>query len=226
MPSSGGHISSGVLVENRRLRLAIPNGNLQQATVDLFQRAGYTINISSRSYFPGVDDPEIECLLVRPQEQPRYVHDGIIDVGVTGLDLIREAGVEVTEVLDLAASKLMGFHTRHVLIVPNDSPIREVRDLEGKRIATELVNVTRTYLEERGINALVEYSYGATEVKVGLLADAIMDVTVTGNSIRANNLRIVDTIMTSTPRLIASKQAMEDDWKRAKIEDIVLMLQG
>jgi ATP phosphoribosyltransferase len=212
-------------VEKRRLRLAIPNGNMQQATIDLFAKAGYNIAVSGRSYFPSIDDDEIDCLLVRPQEQPRYVQDGLIDVGFTGLDLIREARAEVTEVLEVV-SRTSGFYTRWVLCVPESSPIRDVRDLEGKRIATELVQVTRDYLEQRGIKALVEYSYGATEVKVPLLADAIMESTITGSSIRANGLRIIETVIESRPRLIASRAALLDDWKRQKIEDLALMLKG
>jgi ATP phosphoribosyltransferase len=212
-------------VEKRTLRLAIPNGNLQQATVDLFAKAGYNIAIASRSYFPAIDDDEIECMLVRPQEQPRYVQDGLIDAGFTGLDLIREARASVIEVLEVQ-SRVNGFFTRWVLCVPNESPVHEVRDLEGKRIATELVNLTAEFLEQRGIHARVEYSYGATEVKVPLLADAIMESTITGNSLRANGLRIVDTVIESRPRLIASPAAFEDEWKRQKIEDIALMLKG
>ncbi len=208
------------------LRLAIPNGNLQQATVDLFCKAGYNMTVQPRSYYPEVDDSDIECMLVRPQEQPRYVQDGLIDAGFCGLDLIREAGADVIEVLDTAGSKVSAFYTRQVLVVPEDSPIRDVKDLEGKRIATELVNVTRAFLEERGVEALVEYSYGATEVKPPLLADAIVDATVTGTSLKANNLRIVETVIESTPRLIASKQSWDDPWKRQKIEDIALMLGG
>jgi ATP phosphoribosyltransferase len=198
---------------------------MQQATVDLFCKAGYNMAISGRSYHPSIDDPEVECMLVRPQEQPRYVQDGLIDAGFTGLDLIREARAAVREVLEVQ-SKTSGFYTRWVLCVPNDSPIREVRDLEGKRIATELVNLTRDFLEARGVQALVEYSYGATEVKVPLLADAIMEATVTGTSLRANGLRIVDTVIESRPRLIASSGAWDDPWKRQKIEDIALMLGG
>ena len=213
-------------MSTRVLRLAIPDGNLQQATVDLFCKAGYNMTVQPRSYYPEVDDSEIECMLVRPQEQPRYVLDGLIDAGFCGLDLIREAGADVIEVLDTAGSKVSAFYTRQVLVVPEDSPIRDVKDLEGKRIATELVNVTRAFLEERGVKALVEYSYGATEVKPPLLADAIVDATVTGTSLKANNLRIVETVIESTPRLIASKQAWDDPWKRQKIEDIALMLGG
>ena len=212
-------------METRKLRLAIPNGNLQKATVDLFNKAGYSMTVRERSYFPTVDDDQIECMLVRPQEQPRYVQDGLIDAGVTGQDLIREAGATVREILEIN-SKTSGFFTRWVLGVPNDSSIRELGDLEGKRIATELPVVTREFLEQRGITARVEYSYGATEVKVPLLADAIMESTITGNSLRANGLRILDIVMESRPRLIASEAAFEDGWKRQKIEDIALMLKG
>jgi ATP phosphoribosyltransferase len=165
-------------------------------------------------------------MLVRPQEQPRYVQDDLIDLGFTGIDLMKEAGVaDVVEVL-VVNSKVSGFFTRWVLCVPNGSSVNEVRDLEGKRIATELTNLTRAFLEARGINARVEYSFGATEVKPGLLADAIVDATETGSSLRANNLRIVDTLVESTPRLIASPQAWDDPWKRQKIEDIALMLRA
>ena len=208
------------------LRLAIPNGNLQQATVDLFGKAGYKMTVRPRSYYPEVDDRDIQCMLVRPQEQPRYVQDGLIDVGFSGLDLIREAGADVVEVLDTAGSKVSAFFTRWVLVVPEPSPIQDVADLEGKRIATELVNVTSAFLEERGVKALVEYSYGATEVKPPLLADAIVDATITGASLKANDLRIVATVIESTPRLIASRAAWADPWKRQKIEDLVLMLTG
>jgi ATP phosphoribosyltransferase len=213
-------------MSERILRLAIPNGNLQQATVDLFCKAGYNMAVQPRSYYPAVDDREIHCMLVRPQEQPRYVQDGLIDMGFSGLDLIREAGADVIEVLDTAGSAISAFCTRWVLVVPGPSPIRDVRDLEGKRIATELVNVTRAFLEGRGVHALVEYSYGATEVKPPLLADAIVDATVTGASLKANDLRIVETVIESTPRFIASREAWDDPWKRHKIEDIVLMLRG
>jgi ATP phosphoribosyltransferase len=213
-------------VEKRKLRLAIPNGNLQQATVDLFCRAGYNMSVAARSYYPTVDDDEIECMLVRPQEQPRYVQDGLIDAGFTGHDLIQEAGADVIEVLDSAGSKVPSFITRWVLCVPEASPVHEVRDLEDKRVATELPNVTRAFLEKRGVRALVEYSYGATEVKPPVLADAIVDATVTGSSLRANGLRIVETVIESTPRFIAGRRAWEDAWKRQKIEDIALMLRG
>jgi ATP phosphoribosyltransferase len=213
-------------VSERILRLAIPNGNLQQATFDLFCKAGYNMTVQPRSYYPAVDDREIQCMLVRPQEQPRYVQDGLIDAGFSGLDLIREAGAEVIEVLDAGSDKISAFSTRWVLVVPEGSSIQDVKDLEGKRIATELVNVTRSFLEDKGVQARVEYSYGATEVKPPLLADAIVDSTVTGTSLKANNLRVVATVIESTPRLIAGQQAMDDPWKRRKIEDLALMLAG
>jgi ATP phosphoribosyltransferase len=213
-------------MSERVLRLAIPNGNLQQATVDLFSQAGYNMSVQPRSYFPTMDDADVSCMLVRPQEQPRYVQDGLIDLGFSGRDLIQEAGADVIEVLDAGSKHVPAFFTRWVLVVPEASPVRDVKDLEGKRIATELVNVTRSFLDERGVKALVEYSYGATEVKPPLLADAIVDSTVTGTSLKANNLRIVATVIESTPRLIASKQAMDDPWKRQKIEDVALMLRG
>ena len=211
-------------MEARKLRLAIPNGSLQQGTVDLFSKAGYNMIVRERSYFPTVDDDEIECMLVRPQEQPRYVQDGIIDAGITGVDWIMETGANVIEVAEMNYSKVSRRPTRWVFVVPNDSPVKTIKDLEGKRIATELTNLTRDYLEKQGVTALVEYSFGATEVKPGLLCDAIVDATETGSSIRANNLRIVDTLVESTPRLIASPQAWEDPWKRQKIEDVALML--
>jgi len=214
------------MTERKSLRLAIPNGNLQQATVELFNKAGYQMKVPDRSYFPTTDDPEIECMLVRPQEQPRYVQDGIIDAGITGHDCILETGAKVIEVTEMVYSKVSRRPTRWVFVVPDESPVRTIQDLEGKRIATELTNLTRAFLESRGINALVEYSFGATEVKPGLLADAIVDATETGSSLRANNLRVIDTLVESTPRLIASPQAWEDPWKRSKIEDIALMLKA
>jgi ATP phosphoribosyltransferase len=225
-PSDARPLKEREMTERKSLRLAIPNGNLQQATVELFNKAGYEMKVPDRSYFPTVDDPEIECMLVRPQEQPRYVQDGIIDAGITGYDCILETGARVIEVAEMVYSKVSRRPTRWVLVVPNESPIQNVRDLEGKRIATELVNLTKRFLEERGITALVEYSYGATEVKPGILADAIVDATETGSSLKANNLRIIETLVESTPRLIASPQAWDDPWKRQKIEDIALMLRA
>jgi ATP phosphoribosyltransferase len=215
----------GVL-EGKKLRLAIPNGSLQQGTVDLFSKAGYNMRVPERSYFPTVDDDEIECMLVRPQEQPRYVQDGLIDCGITGYDWIQETGANVVEVAELVYSKVSRRPTRWVVVVPDESPVQSVRDLEGKRIATELVRLTREYLEKHGVSALVEYSYGATEVKPPLLADAIVDATETGSSLRANGLRIIDTLIVSTPRLVANRDAWADEWKRQKIEDIALMLRA
>lgn len=212
--------------EKKSLRLAIPNGSLQEPTIDLFCRAGYSMRVDGRSYYPTVADAEIECMLVRPQEQPRYVQDGLIDVGITGYDWICETEASVVEVAEMIYSKVTRRPTRWVLVVPENSPVRTVADLDGKRIATELVRLTRLFTEKHGVRALVEYSYGATEVKPPLLADAIVDATETGRSLRANSLRIIDTVIESTPRLIASPHAWEDPWKRQKIEDMSLMLKG
>jgi len=212
--------------EKKALRLAIPNGSLQEPTIDLFCRAGYSMRVDGRSYYPTIADAEIECMLVRPQEQPRYVQDGLIDVGISGYDWICETEAKVVEVAEMIYSKVTRRPTRWVLVVPENSPVRSVADLEGKRIATELVRLTRQFTEKHGVRALVEYSYGATEVKPPLLADAIVDATETGRSLRANSLRIIDTVIESTPRLIASPRAWEDAWKRQKIEDMSLMLKG
>jgi len=208
------------------LRLAIPNGSLQQPTIELFCRAGYDMKVGTRSYYPTIADDEIECMLVRPQEQPRYVQDGLIDVGITGYDWIRETKANVIELAEMVYSKVSKRPTRWVLVVPEGSPVRAVGDLEGKRIATELVRLTQEFLEQRGVHALVEYSYGATEVKPPILADAIVDATETGTSLRANNLRIIETVIESTPRMIASPAAWADKWKRQKIEDMALMIKG
>ena len=213
-------------MEKRKLRLAIPNGSLQQATVDLFVRAGYNMRVEARSYYPTVDDEGIECMLVRPQEQPRYIEAGLIDAGITGQDWIVETNARVIEVLDMLYSKVSRRPTRWVIAVPDASPVRGVRDLEGKRIATELVRMVSEHLEKNGVKALVEYSYGATEVKPPILADAIVDATETGTSLRANGLRIIETVFESTPRFVCSQEAWDDDWKRQKIEDIALMLRG
>jgi ATP phosphoribosyltransferase len=199
---------------------------LQQPTIELFCRAGYDMKVGARSYYPTIADDEIECLLVRPQEQPRYVQDGLIDVGITGYDWIRETQANVIEIAEMVYSKVSRRPTRWVLVAPEASPVRTVGDLEGKRIATELVYLTREFLNQHGVTALVEYSYGATEVKPPLLADAIVDATETGASLRANGLRIIETVIESTPRLIASPSAWADEWKRQKIEDIALMLKG
>jgi ATP phosphoribosyltransferase len=208
------------------LRLGIPAGSLQEATAELFRRAGYKINFSSRSYYPTIDDDEIECLLIRAQEMARYVQDGVLDAGLTGHDWIVENNSDVHEVAELIFSKVSRRPVRWVLAVPEDSPIRSVKDLQGKRIATEAVGLTTRYLQRHGVAAKVEFSWGATEVKPPKLADAIVEVTETGSSLRANNLRIVDEVLQSTTRFIANHQAYADPWKRQKIDDIVLMLRG
>lgn len=208
------------------LQLGIPAGSLQEATAELFQRAGYRITFRSRSYVPLVDDDEIECLLIRAQEMARYVESGILDVGLTGKDWIIETGADVQEVTELVFSKVSRGPVRWVLCVPEKSPVQNVKDLEGKRIATEAVGLTQRYLAKHGVTAKVEFSWGATEVKPPKLADAIVEVTETGNSLRANNLRIVDELLQSTPRLIANKQAYQDPWKKQKIDDIALLLRG
>lgn len=208
------------------LKLGIPAGSLNEATVDLFQRAGYRITSSSRSYFPEIDDDEIECLMVRAQEMARYVEQGVLDAGITGHDWVMETGADVHEVCELIFSKVSRRPARWVLCVPNDAPVRSVKDLEGKRIATEIVNVTRTYLKRHGVHAQVEFSWGATEAKPPRLVDAIVELTETGSSIRANNLRIVDEILQSTPRIIANHDAMADPEKSRKLENIALMLRS
>jgi len=213
-------------MSERMLRLAVPAGSLQEATVSLFRRAGYNLSTTSRSYYPAVDDPEIACTLIRAQEIPRYVQDGLMDAGLTGLDWILENDADVVEVAELAYSKVMRRPVRWVLAVPDGSPIAGPGDLEGKRIATEVVNITKKYLERHGVRALVEFSWGATEAKPPELADAVVELTETGSSLRANKLRVIETLLESTPRFVASRAAWEDPWKRDKIEDISLMLQG
>ena len=211
---------------SRVLKLGIPAGSLQEATRDLFERAGYAISFTSRSYYPAIDDDEIDCMMIRAQEMARYVEQGVLDAGITGHDWVVETGADVRELCELRFSKVSRKPVRWVLCVPNDSAVRTVADLEGKRIATEAVRVTRAYLERHGVSARVEFSWGATEAKPPRLADAIVEVTETGSSIRANNLRIVDEVMTSTPRLIANHAAMDDPWKVAKLDNIALMLRS
>ncbi len=208
------------------LKLGIPAGSLHDATVDLFQRAGYRITASSRSYSPEIDDDEIECLMVRAQEMARYVEQGVLDAGITGHDWVMETGADVHELCELIFSKVSRRPARWVLCVPNDAPVRTVADLEGKRIATEVVNLTRGYLERHGVNAQVEFSWGATEAKPPRLVDAIVELTETGSSIKANNLRIVDEILQSTPRIIANHDAMADPGKSRKLDNIALMLRS
>ena len=208
------------------LKLGLPAGSLQTATSELFGRAGYKITFNSRSYYPSIDDDEIECLLIRAQEMARYVEDGVLDAGLTGHDWIVETGADVHEVAELVFSKVSRRPVRWVLCVPEDSPVQKVEDLEGMRIATEAVGLTTRFLKQHGVAARVEFSWGATEVKPPKLADAIVEVTETGSSLRANNLRIVAEVLQSTTRFIANRSAYADPWKRQKIDDIVLMLQG
>jgi ATP phosphoribosyltransferase len=209
-----------------RLKLGIPKGSLQDATIELFSRAGWKITLGSRSYVPAIDDPEIECLLVRAQEMARYVQSGALDAGITGHDWVVETGAEVDELAELVYAKQRLARVRWVLAVPEDSSIREPRDLEGKTIATEVVQLTRQYLQRFGVNAQVEFSWGATEVKVPQLADAIVEVTETGSSLRANRLRIVDTVLESATVFIMNRSAAVDAWKRQKSENLILMLKG
>ena len=208
------------------LKLGIPKGSLQDATVDLFARAGWKINIGSRSYVPSIDDAEIECLLVRAQEMARYVESGALDAGITGHDWVLETGANVSELAELVYAKQRLARVRWVLAVPEDSPIRGPQDLAGKVIATEIVRITEKYLAGHGVNARVEFSWGATEVKVPQLADAIVEVTETGSSLRANRLRIVDTVLESATVLIMNRAAAANAWKREKAENLTLMLQG
>ncbi len=209
-----------------KLKLGIPKGSLENATIDLFRRAGFNITTSSRSYFPVVDDPEMECMLIRAQEMARYVEDGILDAGLTGLDWVAEVGADVEAVANLIYAKQSFGKVRWVLAVPEASPVQSVKDLEGKIIATELVATTKRYLDSYGVKAKVEFSWGATEVKPPELADAIVEVTETGSSLRANKLRIVETVLESNTQLIANKTAWADDWKRKKLEDLKLLLDG
>jgi ATP phosphoribosyltransferase len=211
---------------NPVLRIGLPSGSLQEATLSLFAKAGFHINTSGRSYKPSVDDPELVIRLLRAQEMSRYVEHGFLDCGLTGADWIEENGSDVESLCELTFSKASSQPTRWVLCVPEDSPIKSVKDLQGKVIATEAVGMTRKFLEKHGVKADVEFSWGATEVKVPDLVDAIVDVTETGSSLRANKLRILETLMTSSPRFIANRKALLDPWKREKIDRIILLLKG
>ncbi len=209
-----------------KLKLGIPKGSLENATIDLFRRAGFNITTSSRSYFPAIDDPEIECMLIRAQEMARYIEDGVLDAGLTGRDWVQESEAKVQTVADLIYAKQSFGKVRWVLAVPENSAFQSVNDLAGKVIATELVAATKRYLAGHGVQAKVEFSWGATEVKPPVLADAIVEVTETGSSLRANKLRIIDTVLESNTQLIANLDSWRDDWKRRKMEDIRLLLQG
>lgn len=209
-----------------KIRLGIPKGSLQDATIALFAAAGFKIYANGRSYYPSTDDPELECMLIRAQEMARYVEHGALDAGLTGLDWVEETGLEVVNVADLIYAKQSRGKVRWVLAVPEDSVVKRAEDLEGKIIATELVEVTKRYFASKGVKVRVDFSWGATEVKPPMLADAIVEVTETGSSLKANRLRIVDTVLESNTQLIANKSAYEDAGKRQKIDNIALMLMG
>jgi len=211
--------------EERTLRLGIPKGSLADSTIDLFARAGFHIQASSRGYYPSVDDPELSCIMFRAQEMSRYVEDGVLDAGLTGYDWIRENNSDVHEVCELAYSKATARPARWVLVVPDESKARSVQDLEGGLVSTEIVNVTREFFKARGVNVRIEFSWGATEVKARLV-DAIVELTETGSSLKANNLRIIDEVLASTTRFIANHEAYRNPWKREKIDSIATLLQG
>lgn len=212
--------------EPGRLRLGLPKGSLQETTARLLTQAGFNLRFPARSYYPEIDDPEVECILIRAQEMARYTEQGVLDAGITGIDWVLENGADVEELADLRAPWPNYRPVRWLLAVKEGSEIASVADLEGRRIATEAVALTRRYLEGHGVEAEIEFSYGATEVKPPILADAIVDVSETGSSIRANNLRVLDTVLESTPRLIANRKAWADGWKRAKLERLMLLLRG
>jgi ATP phosphoribosyltransferase len=215
-------------MSERVLKIGIPSGSLQEATFKLMEKAGYKMRLAPRSYEPDIDDPELTAMMFRAQEIAHYVERGVLDVGITGKDWILESGADVIEVDELLYSKASPRPYRWVIAVPEDSPIRELKDLQGKRIVSELVGATKRYLEEHGVEAEVDYSWGTTEVKAGIpgVADAIVDGTETGNSLRANRLRIVETMFESTTRFIANRQAWEDDWKKLKAQNLLMLLRG
>ena len=212
--------------ETPKLRLGLPKGTLQETTGKLFALAGYRVGFSGRSYYPDIDDPEIECILIRAQEMARYVEQGVMDCGITGHDWVLENRAKVKELADLKAPWPNYRPVRWVLAVKETSPFASVKDLQGKRIATEGVGLTKKYLADHGVKAEVEFSWGATEVKPPILADAIVDITETGHGLRANDLRVLDTVLTTTPRFIANREAYTDEWKRLKMERLVLLLKG
>jgi len=211
----------------RKLKLGIPKGSMEDSTIKWFSKAGYNITISERSYYPRIDDEDIDIMLVRPQDMAYpYVQKGVLDAGLTGEDWIRERNADVVEVAELVYAKQLNRPVRWVLAVKSDSDIRSVKDLRGKTIATELVEVARSYLAKNGVQARVEFSYGATEVKVPHLADAIIEITETGSSLLAHDLRIIDTVMVSTTKLIANKESWQDEWKRNKLQNLAMLLKG
>ena len=211
---------------HNKLRLGIPKGSLQDATIDLFAKAGWKIYANGRSYFPQVDDAEIECMLIRAQEMARYVHSGVLDAGLTGIDWVVESGLKVESACSLVYAKQSRQKVKWVLAVPEDSPWQRAEDLAGKTIATELVEVTKAYFASKNVPVTVEFSWGATEVKPPMLADAIVEVTETGSSLRANRLRILETVMESETHLIVNQTSYADPWKRAKVDTLALMLRG
>ncbi|MDX9995142.1 MAG: ATP phosphoribosyltransferase [Rhodocyclaceae bacterium] len=213
-------------MSDRILRIGIPKGSLQETTQSLFVRAGYNLRISGRSYYPSIDDAEIQCILIRPQEMARYVAQGILDCAITGLDWIQEVGADVAELADLKAPWPNYGTVRWVMAVKEDSPFKDVKDLRGKRIATEAVGMTQRFLAAHGVGASVEFSWGATEVKPPILADAIVDVSETGSSLRANDLRVMHVVLESTPRFIANHDSLKDGWKQAKIDRVLMLLNG
>ncbi len=213
-------------MKGKRLSLGLPKGSLQEATIDLLKRSGFKVKVAERSYFPAVDDKELELILLRPQEMSRYVEQGILDVGITGADWVAEEQSDVVTVATLQYAKASRQKVRWVLAVPENSGIESVKDLGGKRIATELVKTTQRYLAKHNVKAEVEFSWGATEVKPPRLVDAIVDVTETGSSLRANSLKIIDTVMESVTVLVANRKAWKDEWKRRKIENLLLLIEG
>ena len=218
--------SQPVAAASQKLKLGLPKGSLQETTQKLFQRAGYDLRISGRSYYPDIDDAEIQCILIRPQEMARYVEQGVLDCAITGLDWMLETGADVEALADLRAPWPNYGTVRWVMASKEGSPFDSVKDLEGRHIATEAVGMTRRFLAEHGVNASVEFSWGATEVKPPILADAIVDVSETGSSLRANQLRVMHVVLESTPRFIANRDAVKDAWKRAKIERMLMLLKG
>ena len=209
-----------------QLCLGIPKGSLQETTKKLFALAGFDLRISGRSYYPDIDDPEIQCILIRPQEMARYVEQGVLDCAITGLDWVLETGADIVELVNLKAPWSNYGTVRWVMAAKADSPFESVKDLEGKHIATEAVGMTKRFLQEHGVEAHVEFSWGATEVKPPILADAIVDVTETGSSLRANNLKVMHVVLESTPRLIANHRSLEEAWKKTKIDRLLMLLKG